>query len=46
MAEHSTTASTHAPGAPEHAEQTAFGLDAPAWIALSDKLAARKPVQR
>jgi len=35
MAEHSTTASTHAPGAPEHAEQTAFGLDAPAWIELA-----------
>ena len=37
MADHSTTttATTHAPGAPEHAEQTAFGLDAPAWIALA-----------
>jgi F-type H+-transporting ATPase subunit b len=30
-----TTATTHAPGAPEHAEPTAFGLDAPAWIALA-----------
>src|SRR6185369_14778872 len=33
MAEHATT--SHA-GAPEHhAEPTAFGLDAPAWIALA-----------
>src|SRR4051812_9298131 len=36
MAEHVTTNATiHAAGAPEHAEPTAFGLDAPAWIALA-----------
>ena len=34
MAEHQAT--THAAGAPEHhAEPTALGLDAPAWIALA-----------
>jgi F-type H+-transporting ATPase subunit b len=32
MAEHATTSHT---AAPEHAEPTAFGLDAPAWIALA-----------
>jgi F-type H+-transporting ATPase subunit b len=37
MAEHATTkAGTEAPGAPaHHAEPTAFGLDAPGWIALA-----------
>jgi F-type H+-transporting ATPase subunit b len=36
MAEHqTTTATTEVPGAPEHAEPTAFGLDAPSWIALA-----------
>jgi F-type H+-transporting ATPase subunit b len=36
MAEHSaTTALTEAPGAGHHVEPTAFGLDAPAWIALA-----------
>jgi F-type H+-transporting ATPase subunit b len=33
MAEHSTTAHTAAPE--HHAEPTAFGLDAPGWIALA-----------
>jgi len=36
MAEHqAVTASTEAPHGGEHAEATAFGLDAPAWIALA-----------
>lgn len=36
MAEHPPThAGTEAPGAPEHAEPSAFGLTAPAWIALA-----------
>ncbi len=37
MAEHPATQcrATEAPGAAHHAEPTAFGLDAPAWIALA-----------